>query len=156
MLSCFAYFFFSCCLCAAKISSITHTHTHTHTSLATHTHSSVLAISCLLSLCRTCCALWMQSQAFGTAIPTWFSRNNYCFPCVLQNCKVHLSQNFTIRTACCRTSVVILLGLSKSTEFEQAPFVSLSRNTSSPTRHTTSPPLEPHTNHTTTTVRGLI
>ena len=30
--------------------------------------------------------------------------------------------------------------LSKSTEFEQGPFVSLSRNTSSPTRHTTSPP----------------
>ena len=38
----------------------------------------------------------------------------------------------------------------------RSPFVSLSRNTSSPTRHTTSPPLEPHTNHTTTTVRGLV
>ena len=38
----------------------------------------------------------------------------------------------------------------------RSPFVSLSRNTSSPTRHTTSPPLQPHTNHTTTTVRGLI
>ena len=155
MLSCFAYFFFSCCLCAAKISSITHTHTHTHITRNTHALVCVgdfMSAVTVQDMLRALDAI--ASIRYGH--PNLFSRNNYCFPCVaeLQGppvTKLHNS-NCVLQNFCGDFAWAV----QKHGIRTRSPFVSLSRNTSSPTRHTTSPPLEPHTNHTTTTVRGLI
>ena len=57
------------------------------------------------------------------------------------------------RSNCAAEPLVTSFGLSKSTEFEQGPFVSCLSH-SSLSLHLTTPPLQPHNNHTTTTVRG--
>ena len=92
------FFLFVLSVCSEDFFNHTHTHAHTHITRNTHALVCVgdfMSAVTVQDMLRALDAI----ASIRYAIPTWFSRNNYCFPCVLQNCKVHLSQNFTIRTA---------------------------------------------------------